>query len=348
MITIQGHYYDGRTSARVPAECRIYDNGAVHFDRVGAEAGRILSLPRFSAEVSPRLGRTPRTLKLPGGAAFVTDDNEGVDEVLRRFKRTPRMQLVHLIETRWRCVLACLAAVALVVWGAARWGLPAAAELIAAWLPPSVADAASRQTLEVLERSALKPSELEAGVRERLERHFKPITDRRSEPAIRALFRKGGRLGANAFALPDGTVIFTDEMVRLAAHDDELLTVLAHEAGHVAHRHGMRSLIQNSLFGFLVLAVTGDVSGTSNLFLGLPVLLTKLAYSRGFEREADEYALAFARAHGIAPSHFAALMRRLEGQRRPGKDGDGDSRWSDYLSTHPSTEERLVPFDAAR
>ncbi len=347
MITIQGHYYDGRTSAQVPAEFRVYDNGAVRVERLGPEGGPLHSLPGFTVTVSPRLGRTPRSLKFPGGATFVTTDNDRVDEVLREFARTPRIHLVHLLETRWRYVLVCLAAMGAVVWAAGRYGMPAAAEIIAGRLPRSVLQAASRQTLEALDRSVLGPTELETSVQGRLGNRFQALTEELAGHHIHVLFRKGGRLGANAFALPDGTVIFTDEMVRLSANDEELITVLAHEAGHVVHRHGLRSLIQNSLFAFMVLAVTGDVSGTSNLFLGLPVVLTKLAYSRGFEREADDYALAYARGHGIAPSHFANLMRRLEGERRAGA-GEGDGRWSDYLSTHPSTGERLQPFDANR
>ncbi len=347
MITIQGHYYDGRTSAQVPAECRIYDNGAVRVERLGPDGGPLHSLPGFTVAVSPRLGRTPRSLKFPGGATFVTTDNDRVDEVLRGFAATPRMHLVHLLETRWRYVLVCLAAMGVVVWVAGRYGMPAAAQIIADHLPQSAMQAASRQTLEVLERSALRPSELETPVRERLEARFEALTAEHADHHLRVLFRKGGRLGANAFALPDGTVIFTDEMVTLSENDEELLTVLAHEAGHVVHRHGMRSVIQNSLFAFMVLAITGDVSGTSNLFLGLPVVLTKLAYARGFEREADDYALAYARGHGIAPRHFSNLMRRLEGERQAGA-GEGEDRWSNYLSTHPSTEERLRSFDTDR
>ncbi len=164
---------------------------------------------------------------------------------------------------------------------------------------------------------------------------------------LRVEFRRGGRLGANAFALPNGIVIFTDEMVGLARSDDELLAVLAHEAGHVVHRHGVQRIIQDSLLAFAIRAITGDVSGTSELFLGLPVVLTELAYSREFEREADHYAVRYLRSQAVSPRHFADLMRRLQDQKQPeGLDLPG--RWSDYLSTHPSMEERLLDFEAAK
>jgi len=36
-------------------------------------------------------------------------------------------------------------------------------------------------------------------------------------------FRKGGAIGPNAFALPDGTLIVTDELVALAGDDAEMI-----------------------------------------------------------------------------------------------------------------------------
>ena len=162
--------------------------------------------------------------------------------------------------------------------------------------------------------------------------------------AQQAVYRKGGGIGPNAFALPDGTIILTDEMVNLAAHDQELSAVLAHEIGHVVYRHGMRSIVQDSLLGFAILAVTGDITGSSELFVGLPVLLTELAYSREFEREADQYVLTYMQDHGIDLIHFANLMRRVEKEAGNNRQGD-TKKWIYYLSTHPMTEERLKAFE---
>ncbi len=59
-------------------------------------------------------------------------------------------------------------------------------------------------------------------------------------------FRASPIIGANAFALPGGIVIVTDQLMQLAEHDDEILAVLAHEIGHVKHRHVLRGLPQDS------------------------------------------------------------------------------------------------------
>jgi len=74
-------------------------------------------------------------------------------------------------------------------------------------------------------------------------------------------------------------------------------------------------------------------------------MLTELAYSREFEREADRYALAYLESIEVSPRRFADLMRRLQQGKLP--DGsDTEGRWSNYLSTHPDMEERLRGFEA--
>jgi Zn-dependent protease with chaperone function len=343
MIVIRGNYYDGKTSAQVPAECRVFDNGAVHVRDPGIVAP-LLALPRFDLKVSPRLANTPRYIYFPHGQKFETEDNPAVDDLLKRFQKRPRLHIVHVLESRKRYILICLVALSAVMWAVGRYGVPAAARVIARNLPSSVVQKAGSQTLDILDRTVFKPSQLDESVRQRVASHLEPLVQSHSGLRLQIHFRKGGRLGANAFALPNGAIVLTDEMVKLARHDDELLAVLAHEAGHVARRHGVQRIIQDSLLAFAIMAVTGDVSGTSQVFLGLPVMLTELAYSRDFEREADRYALDYLQSHQIPPRRFADLMRRLQQEKRT-DDPDTERRWSNYLSTHPDTEERLRRFE---
>ena len=344
MIVIRGSLYDGKTSAQMPAECRVFDNGAVHVHG-GGMSKPLLVLPRFDIKASPRLADTARYIYLPEGWKFETEDNRAIDDLLKRFRQRPRLHLVHVLESRKRYILMCIAAMAAVIWGAGRYGVPAAARAIAHRLPAAVVQKAGSQTLEILDRAVFKPSQLDETSKKRLLAHFQPLIQSHEGLHLQVVFRQGGRLGANAFALPSGVVVFTDAMVKLARHDDELLAVMAHEAGHVAYRHGIQRIVQNSLLAFAIMAVTGDASGTSQVFLGLPVMLTELAYSREFEREADRYALAYLESIEVSPRRFADLMRRLQQGKLP--DGsDTEGRWSNYLSTHPDMEERLRGFEA--
>jgi len=342
MITIQGTWYDGRTSGATKAVCLVYGTGEIRIE--ASNGGEPLAArSRFDLDVSPRLADTPRHLRFPGGGTFETQDNDVVDQILSRFRPSPWTSLVHRLESRFPYILIALVLLAAFLWGALTYGVPALSKGIAFRLPPAAYQMASRQTLAAMDRSLLRPSELDAEVRERVLSHFEPALQQHPDMDLAIRFRKGGRLGPNAFALPDGTILFTDEMVLTAEDDDELTAVLAHEIGHVVHRHGMRRLVQDSLLGFGLLAITGDVAGSSEIFLGLPVILTELAYSREFEREADGYALAYLRSHDISPVHFARLMRRIQDRSKSrGKNREGT--WTTYLSTHPALEERLRRF----
>ena len=342
MITLHGRWYDGRTSVATEAVLTVYGSGEVRVESAGS-GEPLESRSEFDLEATGRIAHTPRYLLFPGGGKFETEDNDTVDRILARFRGSTRAGLVHRLESRWPYILAALAFLVLFLWGGVRYGVPFTAEVIADHLPPSAYRLASRQTLAVLDRSLLRPTDLDEAVRTRLRNRFRPVLEDHPEQEFTVLFRKGGRLGPNAFALPDGTILFTDEMVRIAEHDDELAAVLAHEIGHVVHRHGMRRVIQDSLLGFALLALTGDVSGSSEIFLSLPVILTELAYSREFEREADDYALSYLTSEGIAPDHFARLMRRLR-KKAAAKGKSGDNGWMSYLSTHPALEERIRRF----
>ena len=343
MISIIGKWYDGKTSDAVPAVCQIYENGDIRVERL-EDKHRLASLLLNELKFSSRIANTPRYFHFPDGEQFETVDNNAVDLILDKFKRHSWLRIVHLLESRKRFVLIALLLLILFIWGSVKYGVPMMSKGIANLLPPSTFRIASEQTLRGLDRSILRISELDEETRTHLLKHFQPVIDSHADYQLTVLFRKGGAIGPNAFALPDGTIIFTDEMVRIAGHDDELLAILVHEVGHVIHRHAMRTVIQDSLLGFALLSMTGDIAGSSEIFLGLPVLLTELAYSREFEREADRYALDWLRSNAIPTAHFSTLMRRINKKMKSMLDDSGKD-WLNYLSTHPLSEERIRLFE---
>src|SRR4030095_10063794 len=108
------------------------------------------------------------------------------------------------------------------------------------------------------------------------------------------------RIGPNAFALPGGTIILTDDLVkRVGADEAVLIGVLGHELGHLRHRHGMRMLIEVGALGAIASVLVGDFS---TLLASMPVWLGQAAYSRDAEREADAEAVRVLRASGASPA----------------------------------------------
>lgn len=367
-IKVSGDWYDGKQSIKQLAfVCvRMPSSPSVNCQQVDVAVTSVGNGESFGqpplfegywsdVNISQRLGNTPRYIYFPDGQKFETRENDRLDELVQQLNPKKSHSLIYRLETHWRYVLASILLTALVfVWGGV-YGVPLASKSIAYALPVSLMDKAGEQTLELLDKQLLEPTTLAPEVRERVRRHFAKIIDEHPDQNIRLYFRNAPAVGANAFALPNGGIIFTDDMIKLAEDDDELLSVMAHEIGHVVKRHGMRGVIQGSIVTFSLILLTGDLSATAELFLGIPVILTQLGYSRNFEREADDYALNYMLARNIDPSGFSRLMVRLQRNRLvgPSSESSGEitsdsdestAQWQRYLSTHPGIDERIEKF----
>src|SRR5690606_11429473 len=138
---------------------------------------------------------------------------------------SPWQTLLHRLESRMRYVLLGLAVTIAVSWMFVRHGIPWLAEAAAFALPPSVNARIDQGVLRLIVAQLLNPTDLDEGTRARIEKRFATIIAQAPEDyAIRVEFRSArNTIGANALALPSGTIIFTDELVRLAQHVDELV-----------------------------------------------------------------------------------------------------------------------------
>ena len=335
---MHARFHDGSSTAAHAATVAIVGRGAearleVRLD-AAADAAPRREVPLETLRLEEHVGSGPRLVLLPGGESLEIADAAAFESaILGAGGRVPGRRVGRL-ERRWRVATAAVVAVVALVWGALHLAGPALARHVAAILPPAADRAIGEGGLRLLDSQVFAPSELPAGRRAELQRLFGTVTaDAPATAAYRLELRRGGPVGANAFALPAGIVVVTDELVELAEHDDELRAVLAHEVGHLVHRHSLRLLVQNSLVAVVVATLLGDVGGTSALIVAVPTVLVTSGYSRDFEREADDYAYDWMRRNGVAPQRLGDLLRRLEARH-----GGGDGG---YLSTHPATEERV-------
>lgn len=336
MNRFEGRYYDGSSARATGVRVDVQRDGRLRIEGDGLV--RELTLDGLS--VSERLGTTARTLRLPDGASVEIPDSDALDEVLRSVAVRGAPRFVFLLERHWGGVLAALALTLLALFAAVQWGIPALADSVVRRLPRGFDRELGDGALETLDGRLFAPSALESQARDALGARFDALTAvARIEPSPRLVFRKGAAIGANAFALPSGIVVVTDELVTLAEEDDDVVAVLAHELGHVHHRHGLRAVLRNAGVGVLVAGLLGDFVSISALASTIPVLLVELEYSRRFEREADAYGVALLGSIGVDPGHLADMLDRLS--RAQGE-------WSAYLSSHPATEERIDAIRSAR
>jgi len=334
MSALQADYFDGKSSRKHPVSVLVSD-GKLKI------VGRYVSAEFDARGVhrSLRVGNTPRWLYLPGGGALVTADNDAVDRMTRG---APYEELLHRWESRPVFAALAVGLVAGALWLLIDRGLPAAAEAIAERIPVEAEALLGEEALDGLERFALRPSQLPSARQHALREKLDAMARGAGEPTpYRLEFRASPALGPNAFALPAGIIVVTDDLVKLAKNDREVLAVLAHELGHVHHRHTMRRLLQSSATALVIAAVTGDIASTTSLAAAAPALLLQTRYSRDNEREADRYAIETMRRQGIDPRALATILSRLQGSspRR--------GTIPTFLSTHPATEEREALARAA-
>ncbi|WP_342238288.1 M48 family metallopeptidase [Inquilinus sp. OTU3971] len=133
----------------------------------------------------------------------------------------------------------------------------------------------------------------------------------------------------NALAAPGGRILMFRGLIDRMQGPDEFAGVLAHEMGHVLHRHGLQAIIRQQ--GLSILAMLTGGSDLSRLGQAGSELMA-LSYSRGFEREADETALQLLAGAGLRRDGLSSLFLRLAKDRA----GDGPA----FLATHPPLAER--------
>ncbi|MEC7119778.1 MAG: M48 family metallopeptidase [Pseudomonadota bacterium] len=233
------------------------------------------------------------------------------------------------------------------VWGLTQYGVPIMAKSVATHLPAQtlsrLGDQAQAQLEEMTEPSTLIPLR-----QQQLRALYAQYLD--PEQAEQMIFRQGKGLGANAFALPNGRIVLTDELVDLAKNDYELLAVMAHEQGHVALRHSLQQAISGLSISLMIAWMTGD---SSDLLIGVPTAILALNYSRDFEREADQYAMQQLQQANVSVQYLADFLKRLAAEHAEAESAESTEensriwqRAGRLLQSHPATDERVAAIEA--
>jgi Zn-dependent protease with chaperone function len=332
------HYLDGRTAARqrarvhlLPASLEIVtESGA----RLSWQYGEVRQTQGAYAGEPVRLergGELPEIL-LIGDVAFLSALHRVAPLAARRFH-----------DPAWRrrrgplILAAGLAAVAI---GAALylWVIPAVASVVADRVPVAWEERLGRAVMEQLAPAEARCTDPE-GARQLdaiVARLTAPIPDSPYTIRVSVVDRKP----VNAFAAPGGYVVVFRGLVERAERPEEVAGVLAHEIQHVLHRHVTRALIRQASTGLLLAAMTGDASGVLVYGVEAARTLGTLRYGRQAEEEADVEGLRMLETAGIDPAGMVSFFESLA-KREP-----AFVKNLGYLSTHPSTTDRLARLRA--
>jgi len=322
------HWFDGRSSARHDVHWQVMGRELVLWGPSVAP----VRWPLAALQAGESWQGLPWPLGGPGGATLWLRA-EALPLLAPHLR--PRRSLAARLSATWPSALLCLALLlALVTWFD-RQGAALAARAAMQWLPTRVDAAIGEQAMQLLEKEWFAASRLDEERQWQLRNRFSQAAARHAPQvsAELAFRRMQHEAGFNAFALPGGTIVLLDGMAE-RLDDDELMVVLGHELGHVAHRHALEGVMRS----FGLLAVAGTVIGDFSQMAATSVAtLQGLRHQRDAEREADAFGARFSAALALPPAVTQSVWRKLQAEEKE----HGADDLPAWLSTHPSTEERL-------
>lgn len=296
--------------------------------------------------VQARLGSGKRLIDLPDDSRLETD-YQTLEDCLPPKPTSSFWKVVHYAETHKSVIAASFIGLILASFVLLKYGVPLGAKYTSAMIPPSVEKDLGEQTMKSLDDDKygyFEASGLSTNRQNEITAALATMCKKTANcPAYSLNFRKSPAVGANAFALPGGYMVLTDELVALSKNDDEIVSVLAHELGHVKGRHALRQMLQGTISGLIIIAVTGDVSSVAS---GLPTFMMTMSYTRELETDADNYSLQSLKTACIPTKSFATMLMRLEASfgRTNDDKSSNTTHMSEMLSSHPDSKARVMPF----
>src|SRR5215469_12466953 len=158
------------------------------------------------------------------------------------------------------------------------------------------------------------------------------VVQSRRLPSLKFSFQIVNSKDINSLGFPGGEIYLYRGLLELAANDDELAVIVAHEVGHVASRHGTQQLSKQ----LLLQAPTAIAAGTpisevwkeeiAKLGISLGVDAPFLRYSRDQELEASLMAVSLMANAQFDPNAFRSLIEKINESQVP------------FLFNHPQSK----------
>lgn len=148
----------------------------------------------------------------------------------------------------------------------------------------------------------------------------------------------------NAFAAPSGLIFFFSGLIETMRTENELISVMAHEIGHVVSRHIASRSDKGAKVSAISMALAmaslalGDPSLATGLFTGFQAAgqAANLHFSRADEEQADRLSYDWMNSLHRDPHAMEGMLRTM---RRITRYRSGQI--PQYLLTHPNPEARL-------
>lgn len=338
-FTLIGTAYLAGSSRQISARLDVAPcEGERWLRLVGQGDDEFSRAPLNEVTVQAALGRTARKLIFSDGTVFETADHTGF---ARLDEGSPSMRL-HMLERFGphliAFAIACLGA-AYLLW---RYGLDILAALAVVLTPQLVVEKIDIGALRTIDFAMAQPSNLDDMQKQRARAIYDQLlsalpVEERQEHGFTLLFRSMPDVGPNAFALPGGTMVLTDELLKTFPNENVIAAIIGHEIGHVVQEHGLRRLYRSLSAYVLIALLAGDTGPILEDILLEGSVLLSLSYDRAQETAADEFGLTLSHRADFDPNGLKEFFERLA--------HDMGNRNIEWMSTHPSHEKRIKAID---
>ena len=326
---VRGRAYPPLSSREVPARLAVGTNTVWLIDEQGQVQTRCIPEELL---VEPRVGSTERRISFPDGTLFLTDRHAALEHLLADSSGS---RLYHAEKFHPRLIVisaACLVG----AWGIWKYGLSLLVALAIWMTPPPLIAAIDAGAMQAVDQLVADPSTLtaqeQASVQDSFDRLLAALEPETGDHEFDLKFRSLPGIGPNAFALPNGTIVVSDQLVKLVS-TDALAGVLGHEIGHVAEQHGLTQIYRSLGTFVLIGMLAGDTGPVLEQVLLEGNLILSLSYSRQHELSADRFGVDLATRAGFDPDGLTEFFNVLASEF-----GDRGTGW---LSTHPGFDDRL-------
>ncbi len=144
---------------------------------------------------------------------------------------------------------------------------------------------------------------------------------------------------ANAFSAPGGIVFLTRGIVEMAASEDELAAILAHEIQHVVRKDPLKAIKSQRMKALGTFAAGEAIGSSGKVFevfqdsvLDISGTLLQKGYSRGQEKDADLGSLVLLAATGYDPGSLLSMLEKVKAVEK---------KKVKAFSAHPSAGKRI-------
>lgn len=144
----------------------------------------------------------------------------------------------------------------------------------------------------------------------------------------------------NAFCTPGGYIYVYTGLIKYLDKADDLAGVMGHEIAHADLRHTSRNLQKQYGVSVLLSVILGESSSELATIAGqIAGTGAALAFSRDFEREADDNSVVYLAGTDYACNGAAYFFQKLI-------DGGQSGGTPQFLSTHPNPDNRVEDINA--